>query len=44
MSSLKKTKTRVVSKGAKPPESGVKKPKKPAKTEFQKLLGKWGRE
>lgn len=41
--SLKKGKTRVVSKGAKPPEDGVKKGKKVKKTEFQKLLEKWGR-
>jgi len=41
---LNKRKPRVVSKGSKPPEDGVKKGKKPKKTEFQKLLEKWGRE
>lgn len=40
---LPKGKSRVVNKGAKPPESGVKKPKSPQETEFQKLLKKWVR-
>lgn len=39
---LFKGKTRVASKGSKPPEDGVKKSKKPKKTEFQKLLERWG--
>ena len=40
-SKLFKGKTRVVSKGAKPPEDGVKNGKKVKETEFQKLLEKW---
>jgi hypothetical protein len=32
---------RVISKGKKPPESGVTKGKMPQKTEFQKLLEGW---
>ena len=40
---VRRGKTRVISKGAKPPEGGVKKGKKVKKTEFQKLLERWDR-
>lgn len=36
-----RTKPRVVSRGKKPPESGVTKGKEPSQTQFQKELSTW---